>query len=362
MANKKHLDIIKGMTVKEWNIWREECPDQIPDLVGADLKGMNLERINFSGSDLTGVDLRGANLHLAYFGACTIPRREGLLSYWSSCWLEDANLSEANLTQAVFISYCYKTNFAKSLCNYTRFVDIECLHDALGLKDIVVTALNSRASIGVDTILKSKGFLPDSFLRKCGYHPTIQRALLKVEKSLPENKKMTKSREQYQSVFISCVEEDRKFAEKLQRSFQDLKINNWFYKVHLVVGQRAQDMIDVGIQKYDRMILVVSNNMFSDEDNNFFRRDSVRKEILRAKEKEAVIKEQDPRGYRVIFPVMIDDAFLRSKNDEIMFLRDNTWAVGFGSVSDTGSYKQDFHKLLDGLELDKVRLAIGASE
>ncbi len=62
MANEEHLQILlQGTTA--WNHWRERNPDIQPDLrranlVGADLRRMNLRRADFSGERFS----RGANL------------------------------------------------------------------------------------------------------------------------------------------------------------------------------------------------------------------------------------------------------------------------------------------------------------
>lgn len=56
MANKEHLKILK-QGVEVWNKWREDHPDVIPDLTGA-----NLQEVNFLESDLEGTSLRDANL------------------------------------------------------------------------------------------------------------------------------------------------------------------------------------------------------------------------------------------------------------------------------------------------------------
>jgi len=54
--NKNHLDILKS-GVLNFNIWRKENPDIIPDLSDSDLGYMDLR-----GANLTYADLRGANL------------------------------------------------------------------------------------------------------------------------------------------------------------------------------------------------------------------------------------------------------------------------------------------------------------
>lgn len=71
MANRKHLEILQ-QGVFDWNQWREERPDLIPDLseaylreanlVGFDLHDASLHGAMLLGADLTNANLRGANL------------------------------------------------------------------------------------------------------------------------------------------------------------------------------------------------------------------------------------------------------------------------------------------------------------
>ena len=76
MADRKQLNLLKK-DVDAWNQWRDENPDIVPDLSGADLantdlnvanlaaaglKSANLVMTNLCGADLRGADLRDANL------------------------------------------------------------------------------------------------------------------------------------------------------------------------------------------------------------------------------------------------------------------------------------------------------------
>lgn len=71
MANRKHLGILE-QGVYDWNQWREEHPDVIPDLseaylreanlVGFDLRDASLHKAMLLGADLSNADLRRANL------------------------------------------------------------------------------------------------------------------------------------------------------------------------------------------------------------------------------------------------------------------------------------------------------------
>ena len=60
MANKKHLAKLKK-GVKTWNEWRENNPDEKPDLVGANLKGKKLIGANFSKAKLNKADIRSTD-------------------------------------------------------------------------------------------------------------------------------------------------------------------------------------------------------------------------------------------------------------------------------------------------------------
>lgn len=48
--------------VAAWNVWRNENPDIVPDLSGANLSGARLSGIDLSYADLRGIDLSYADL------------------------------------------------------------------------------------------------------------------------------------------------------------------------------------------------------------------------------------------------------------------------------------------------------------
>jgi hypothetical protein len=97
--HKTHIEILK-LGVPEWNKWRVECTNIVPDLKGADLKGASLagadlRAVCFKGADLHGANLRGANLKAADLRAANL--REAIL--WSAS-LTGADLRAADLTGA----------------------------------------------------------------------------------------------------------------------------------------------------------------------------------------------------------------------------------------------------------------------
>jgi hypothetical protein len=61
MANQEHVDrLLQGVEV--WNQWRQENPKVKPNLVGADLKHINLEGTSLIFADLSDSDLSNSDL------------------------------------------------------------------------------------------------------------------------------------------------------------------------------------------------------------------------------------------------------------------------------------------------------------
>lgn len=94
MADEVHLELIE-QGVEDWNRWREENPDSLPDLSGAYLFEAELGGINLSGANLSRACLIGANLKEANLAEANLQNL-----YASAVALERANLSGANLRQA----------------------------------------------------------------------------------------------------------------------------------------------------------------------------------------------------------------------------------------------------------------------
>lgn len=64
MANKEHLEILKSDS-KNWNSWREENPEVIPDLSEANLFEVNLDNFDLSNTDFSRTNLSEATLRKA---------------------------------------------------------------------------------------------------------------------------------------------------------------------------------------------------------------------------------------------------------------------------------------------------------
>ncbi len=161
MANPEHLAILKK-GVRAWNKWRKENPETLPDFTEADLRGADLTGANLSEADLIRVNLSGVNL-------------------------TGASLSGADLTGALIVWSAFANN------------------DLSSVKGLESVRHLGPSSIGIDTIYRSKGSIPEAFLRGAGVPDdfiTYMRSL--VGKPI-----------EFYSCFISYSTKDQEFAERL---------------------------------------------------------------------------------------------------------------------------------------------------
>jgi TIR domain/Pentapeptide repeats (8 copies) len=261
MANPEHLEILKR-GVMEWNKWRREHPDVRPDLRGVKLMGAKL-----SGADLIGVDLHHADLMGANLSGVNL---SGAKLIFAS--LAYANLSRASLSGA---------DFANAVLSQTTFVDND-LSEVKGLERVTHVA---PSSIGVDTLYKSGGKIPEVFLRGCGVpddfiafipsHFGVQQAI------------------QFYSCFISYSTKDEEFARRLYSRMRDEKLRVWFAPEDVKGGQKLYEQIERAIQVHDRLLIVLSENSLQSK--------WVMTEIRRARKVE--LKE----NRRKLFPIRLVD-------------------------------------------------------
>ena len=151
MANQEHLDILK-QGVEVWNEWRKEHPNIRPDL---------------SDTDLSDAILRKADLSYATLSRTTLSR---------------ADLTEARVYGTIFGDLDLRT--VKGL---------ETIHHF------------GPSTIGMDTIMRSEGDIPEVFLRKAGLSDTF----ITYVRSLAQHPV------EYNTCFISYSTKDQEFADRL---------------------------------------------------------------------------------------------------------------------------------------------------
>jgi hypothetical protein len=289
MANPEHPEILK-QGVKAWNKWRSEHPDVFPNLSGTVL----------SGVDLSGANLNGANLNDAYLnGACLVGAKL-INAHLSGVHLNGANLSRANLIGASLsaanlnganlrVASLFVANFSRASLSGTDFTEAKlgsttfADNDLSEVKGLETVIHYGPSSIGVDTLYRSAGKIPEAFLRACGIpddfiafipsHFGIRQAI------------------QFYSCFISYSTRDEEFARRLYSRMRGEKLRVWFAPEDIRGGQKLYEQIERAIQLHDRLLLVLSESSMQSE--------WVITEIQRARETE--VRE----GRRKLFPITI---------------------------------------------------------
>lgn len=119
MANPEHLEIIQ-QGVEVWNRWREEHPEEIPDLEDANLWGADLRRAALSKANLHGIILSGADLYGATLNGAALLKANLSRALLSKADLSKADLHGATLNGAtLYRASLRNTNLSRTILNRT---------------------------------------------------------------------------------------------------------------------------------------------------------------------------------------------------------------------------------------------------
>lgn len=360
MAILQHLAVLK-QGVGVWNGWRKDNPGVRPDLSGADLPGANLHGAdlshtslndaevsgailvvtNLSGANLSGTNLSGASLNGAELSGAIL-----VVTNLSSANLSGANLSNAHLSRAILNGADLSraslrgadlqgANLRRALLNnadlddanlsgafvpFTVFVDVD-LRTVRGLDSV---RHDGPSTIGIDTIYRSQGQIPESFLRGAG---------------VPENfitfmRSLTGAALDFYSCFISYSSKDQKFAERLHADLQAKNVRCWFAPEDLKIGDRLQERVEESVRVFDKVMIVLSEASVTSR--------WVEREVNAAMERE----EREKRT--VLFPIRIDDAVMDAPQP---------WAADIRRLRHIGDFRcwknhEEYVKALDRLLRD----------
>jgi uncharacterized protein YjbI with pentapeptide repeats len=240
-GDEEHLKLLK-QGVEVWNQWRRENPDIRPnlsgaDLEGADLSGVDLNWANLERADLVGTHLEGAHLSEAHLSGADL----------SGARLRGADLSGAHLSGAtLFIADLSGANLSEAIVQFTLFCNLD-LSAVMGLDAVRHI---SPSTIGLDTIYRSRGQIPEAFLRGCGVPDTF----------IAYAASLTGEAIQYYSCFISYSMRDQVFAQRLHADLQQQGVRCWFAPEDIAGGKKLFDQIDQAIRMHDKTLLVLSEH------------------------------------------------------------------------------------------------------
>ncbi|HNK14243.1 MAG: pentapeptide repeat-containing protein [Nitrospira sp.] len=99
MANPEHLSRLTR-SVADWNQWRADNPDILPDLSEGNLIQADLQTAHLSEANLTGTNLSGANLRSAHFRKAHARGANLEGAHLRGAYLDEADLGGAHLVHA----------------------------------------------------------------------------------------------------------------------------------------------------------------------------------------------------------------------------------------------------------------------
>jgi hypothetical protein len=379
MAIPQHLDVLK-QGVQPWNKWRQENPGAEPDLAGAklsktNLKGANLSETDLRWADLTSANLEAANLNRADLRRAILSRTNFKLANLSEANLSEtylcrADLSEADLKKAIFIrsdlasvdlsesdirradfrwSYLINTKFngadlrganlieanlSKSELNRSNlseaFVAWSCFgdNDLSHTKGLEKVKHFGPSTIGIDTIFRSEGKIPEEFLRGAGV----------PEHFITYTGYLNARAFECNSCFISYSGKDRNFIEKLHADLQKEGIRCWFAPEEMKMGDESRQRVNQQIRIHEKLLIVLSE--FSIESS------WIKQEV------EAALLEEQNRNRSVLFPIRLDDSSLDGEKEWLLNLQKTHQIYDFSGWDNWEAYYEQFFLLLNDLETD----------
>ncbi|MDO9167645.1 MAG: toll/interleukin-1 receptor domain-containing protein [Methylobacter sp.] len=306
MPNPKHLNILL-QGVETWNSWRREYPTEKPDLWNANitcanLNGVNFSRANLSGADFNGSKLNSADLTVANISAANFNDTELNHADLRGAQLDYTRLRNADLTEAIIYAVLNHTDLTgatltradlrtahlygaklseadlgRILIQSTIFSDLD-LRKVIGLETV---RHNGPSSIGLDTIYKSRGEIPDMFLRNTGVPEEFIQNMLPLIRTGPS----------VQMCFISYSSMDEAFARRLHERMRSAGLRVWFAPEDMKGGRKLHEQIFEAIQSYDKLLVVLSPHSLKSE--------WVMTEIRKARESEKI------EHRRKLFPIRL---------------------------------------------------------
>ena len=227
------------------------------DLRNANLSGINMDRATLSEANLSGADLTNANLDRANLDRANLTGANLTGASFNGANLSRTNLSGATLNAADFYEAILNdvgtaaADFSSCIIGYTVFQNC-ALDEAQGLDSI---RHDAPSTIGLDTLLRSRGRLPASFILGSG----VPAAVAGLQDAVGDAPVSTLE------VHISCADADIDFARQLEENLRAQGVRSWVFaegfRGNPLVDRRAtsgEEEIERWVRHYDRLVVVCS--------------------------------------------------------------------------------------------------------
>ena len=218
-------------------------------LSDANLSGANLTNANLQRTSLVGANLSGANLEGANFSGASLVRSD----------LTDALLISADLFQTQIWGCALSgANMTGAALGYTVFQDCD-LRATVGLGD---ARHDAPSTVGVDTIYRSGGLIPASFLAGAGMPSSVAVLQEAASSASPVTSEC----------YIACRDDDEEFARQVSDGLNALGVRSWVFSVRVRgsalvsrLSSSDQEEIERWLRNYDKMVVVASTRALDTE-------------------------------------------------------------------------------------------------
>lgn len=206
--------------LREHALWRSSG---FREGVRADFSDQDLSHVDLQGCDLSGARMRNTKLVAAYL----------VDTVFHGSHLQGASLEAATMFDTVF-----------------RRVDLSEVHGLETVRHL------GPSTIGLDTLLRSGGRIPESFLVGAGVPIAGVGALRAWARKHGR-------RQEYCSAFISYGGPDEHFARRIHETLQGSGVETFFFAEHAEPGMKLFEVMSNLVNEYDRVVLLCSRGALS---------------------------------------------------------------------------------------------------
>jgi uncharacterized protein YjbI with pentapeptide repeats len=318
-------------------------------LNGAQLNRANLMDANLCEADLSGASLDGTNLALAKLARARFIGASLVEADIRGASLENATLHSANLTRAK----CDGSTFRRTVLDEADMRKVNLSDTILADLDLAnVRGLDSvthssPSTIGMDTIWRSRGVIPEMFLRGCGLS-NLDIEWAKLARVGLDNEEINNiaydiyqlratQAVQINPLFISYNHDDGPFVDKMEQHLNGKGVRFW-RDVHHATAGRLDKIVDRAMRLNPTMLLVLSEHSVNS--------DWVEYEAAKARELEKEMKRD------VLCPVALDDSWKNCDWSELLRRQIMKYHIlPFAKWQDNNFFARQFNKLIEGLHI-----------